>query len=121
MIEQSGKWMMIKINQFFFASLLEMKIRKKGILFASLLNLILIADKIIIASLNGILRIFTCSSSNDTSLKSYQANDLLIESDLKHPILQISIGLFLSTSKSSQLAILHPRKLSVYSISSKLI
>ncbi|XP_074605309.1 Bardet-Biedl syndrome 9 [Brevipalpus obovatus] len=77
------------------------------------------SDKMITGSLEGILRIYTtCSSSDEiSSLKPSQANDLLLEVDLKLPILQISCGHLLTDSKSLHLAVLHPRKFSVYSIS----
>ncbi|KAI1293790.1 Protein PTHB1 [Halotydeus destructor] len=69
--------------------------------------------KIIIGSLSGLLRIFSVNSSES----GYQANDLLLETELKYPILQLTTGQYLSASDNLNLAILHPRKLSVYSVS----
>ena len=69
------------------------------------------ADKIIVGSLKGILRVFKVRSNE------YTANDLLIESDFGLPILQVAAGRLLAASGSLTLAILHPRKISVYTIS----
>ncbi len=48
----------------------------------------------------------------------YQAADLLLEVDFKEPILQIAAGTLLANSAKIQLAVLHPRRFAVYSISS---
>lgn len=66
--------------------------------------------------LSGILRIFSLSKG----IEDYEATDLLLEIDLNLPILQVAAGFFLAASDHVHLAILHPRKLSVYSVSGKL-
>ena len=64
--------------------------------------------------LSGVLRIFTLSKG----LEDYEPSDLLLEVELKDlPILQVAAGFFLAASDHLHLAILHPRKLSVYSVS----
>ncbi|XP_015784320.1 protein PTHB1 isoform X2 [Tetranychus urticae] len=74
------------------------------------------SDKIITGSHEGILRIYsTANTLDDKRLKPFQANDLLLEVDLRQPILQLASGLLLSASKSLHLAVLHPRKISIYS------
>ena len=70
-------------------------------------------------SQNGILRVYTVAYSEENYLRSYQPNDLLIEVDLKHPILQVSTGLLFSANKDIHLAVLHPRKVSIYSFAGK--
>ncbi|KAJ6220925.1 hypothetical protein RDWZM_006737 [Blomia tropicalis] len=79
-------------------------------------------DKIVVASYNGTLRVFNISLENNSDTKSdlqgqYGASDMLLEVDLKEPILQIASGVLLS-SNNIQLAVLHPTKFCVYSISS---
>jgi Bardet-Biedl syndrome 9 protein len=66
-----------------------------------------------------VLRIFSLSSNatEDGNLPGFQASDLLMEYDFKIPILQVSAGLLLSATSNVQLAVLHPKKLSIYSIS----
>lgn len=75
------------------------------------INSIYFTDKIIVGSLKGILRVFSVRSNE------YTANDLLIESDFGLPILQVAAGRLLAASGNLTLAILHPRKISVYTIS----
>lgn len=81
-------------------------------------SIFFIKDKIIIGSYNGILRIYKVeiNSENNTEQNLYQISDLLLEVDLKEPILQVSYG-FLLTSANIQLAVLHPNQLCVYSVS----
>jgi len=57
------------------------------------------------------------NTTEDGSLPGFQASDLLMEVDFKMPILQVSTGLLLSATSNIQLAVLHPKKLSIYSIS----
>ncbi|XP_071464509.1 protein PTHB1 isoform X2 [Marmota flaviventris] len=49
-----------------------------------------------------------------------QAEDLLLEVDLRDPILQVEVGKFVSGTEMLHLAVLHSRKLCVYSISGTL-
>ncbi|CAG2113419.1 unnamed protein product [Medioppia subpectinata] len=77
------------------------------------------SDKIIVGNLNGLLRLYNVGSNpTEEGLPAFAANDLLMEMDFKIPILQISTGLLLSATTNIQLAVLHPKKLSIYSISS---
>lgn len=66
------------------------------------------------ASFDGILRIYkvTLNEQNEQN----KASDLLLEVDFKEPILQIESGLLLA-SNNVQLAVLHPTKFCVYSVS----
>ena len=57
------------------------------------------------------------SNPTEDGLPQFQASDLLMEMDFKNPILQICTGLLLSATTNIQLAVLHPKKLSIYSIS----
>ncbi|XP_064199426.1 protein PTHB1 isoform X1 [Anguilla rostrata] len=70
-------------------------------------------DKIVVGSYMGLLRIFLphAGSSGES-----QAEDQLLEVQLKDPIIQVEVGKFVSCSDLLHLAVLHPRKLSVYAI-----
>ena len=84
------------------------------------MKLSIFADKIIVGSLNGILRIYSVGfNATEEGLLPFQANHLLMEIDFKTPILQVCAGLLLSATTNIQLAVLHPKKLSIYSISCK--
>ncbi|XP_006887666.1 PREDICTED: protein PTHB1 isoform X4 [Elephantulus edwardii] len=75
-------------------------------------------DKIIVGSFMGYLRIF-----NPHPVKTgdgTQAEDLLLEVHLRDPILQVEVGKFVSGTEMLHLAILHSRKLCVYSVSGTL-
>ncbi|XP_065795459.1 protein PTHB1 isoform X3 [Muntiacus reevesi] len=75
-------------------------------------------DKIIVGSFTGYLRIF-----NPHPVKTgdgAQAEDLLLEVDLRDPILQVEVGKFVSGTEMLHLAVLHSRKLCVYSVSGTL-
>ncbi|NXX93256.1 PTHB1 protein, partial [Centropus bengalensis] len=72
-------------------------------------------DKIIVGSYMGYLRIF-----NPQPVKpgdGVQPEDLLLEVQLQEPILQVEVGKFVSGTEGLHLAVLHCRKLSVYSVS----
>ncbi|XP_076795835.1 protein PTHB1 isoform X3 [Arvicanthis niloticus] len=74
-------------------------------------------DKIIVGSFMGYLRIF-----NPHSVKTGgpQAEDLLLEVHLRDPVLQVEVGKFVSGTEMLHLAVLHSRKLCVYSVSGTL-
>ncbi|KAF6301481.1 Bardet-Biedl syndrome 9 [Rhinolophus ferrumequinum] len=75
-------------------------------------------DKIIVGSFMGYLRIF-----NPHPVKTgdgAQAEDLLLEMHLRDPILQVEVGKFVSGTEMLHLAVLHSRKLCVYSVSGTL-
>eukprot|EP00698_Gefionella_okellyi_P022861 TRINITY_DN7657_c0_g1_i1.p1 TRINITY_DN7657_c0_g1~~TRINITY_DN7657_c0_g1_i1.p1 ORF type:complete len:857 (+),score=195.62 TRINITY_DN7657_c0_g1_i1:219-2789(+) len=65
-------------------------------------------SKICVGSFQGLLRIYAPRQMD------YRAEDLLLETDLGSPILQIECGMFLPDSQAIGLAVLHPRKLVVY-------
>ncbi|KPM09287.1 PTHB1-like protein [Sarcoptes scabiei] len=75
-------------------------------------------DKIIVGSFNGILRVYKIDLNSDDLAKPnhFEISDLLLEADLRLPILQIQSGCLMS-SDNVQLAVLHPEKVCVYSIS----
>ncbi|XP_047418480.1 LOW QUALITY PROTEIN: protein PTHB1 [Sciurus carolinensis] len=75
-------------------------------------------DKIIVGSFMGYLRIF-----NPHPVKTgdgTQAEDLLLEVHLRDPVLQVEVGKFVSGTEMLHLAVLHSRKLCVYSVSGTL-
>ncbi|XP_054673017.1 protein PTHB1 isoform X2 [Grus americana] len=75
-------------------------------------------DKIIVGSYMGYLRIF-----NPHPVKpgdGLQAEDLLLEVQLREPILQVEVGKFVSGTEGLHLAVLHFRKLCVYAVSGTL-
>ncbi|XP_058152772.1 protein PTHB1 isoform X1 [Dasypus novemcinctus] len=75
-------------------------------------------DKIVVGSFMGYLRIF-----NPHPVKTgdgVQAEDLLLEVHLRDPILQVEVGKFVSGTEMLHLAVLHSRKLCVYSVSGTL-
>ncbi|KAL5005570.1 hypothetical protein ScPMuIL_016728 [Solemya velum] len=76
-------------------------------------------DKIVVGSYQGILRIYQPHPvKSEDGLSGFSAEDVMLESALTNPIIQIQAGKFLSGSEELHLAVLHPRKLSVYNISS---
>ncbi|XP_071490439.1 protein PTHB1-like [Diadema antillarum] len=70
-------------------------------------------DKIIVGSFNGVLRIYQPQPGKGENLK---AEDVLLETQLQQPILQVAVGRLVSVSEALHLAVLHPRKLAVYSV-----
>ncbi|NXP12338.1 PTHB1 protein, partial [Thinocorus orbignyianus] len=75
-------------------------------------------DKIIVGSYMGYLRIF-----NPHPVKpgdGMQPEDLLLEVQLREPILQVEVGKFVSGTEGLHLAVLHCRKLCVYAVSGTL-
>ncbi|NXL07820.1 PTHB1 protein, partial [Mesembrinibis cayennensis] len=74
--------------------------------------------KIIVGSYMGYLRIF-----NPHPVKpgdGVQPEDLLLEVQLREPILQVEVGKFVSGTEGLHLAVLHCRKLCVYAVSGTL-
>ncbi|XP_023127449.1 protein PTHB1 isoform X2 [Amphiprion ocellaris] len=72
-------------------------------------------DKIVVGSYMGMLRIFSphANKSSETGIADAQ----LLEVQLQNAIIQVEVGKFVSCSELLHLAVLHPRKLSVYSVS----
>ncbi|XP_069814544.1 protein PTHB1 isoform X1 [Dendropsophus ebraccatus] len=75
-------------------------------------------DKIIVGSFSGFLRIFSPHPSKAGD--GIQAEDLLLEVQLRDPVLQVEVGKFVSGTELLHLAVLHPKKLCVYSVSGTL-
>uniref|UniRef100_A0A2K6SEN6 Bardet-Biedl syndrome 9 n=1 Tax=Saimiri boliviensis boliviensis TaxID=39432 RepID=A0A2K6SEN6_SAIBB len=75
-------------------------------------------DKIIVGSFMGYLRIFSPHPTKTGD--GAQAEDLLLEVDLRDPVLQVEVGKFVSGTEMLHLAVLHSRKLCVYSVSGTL-
>ncbi|OCT76065.1 protein PTHB1 isoform X1 [Xenopus laevis] len=75
-------------------------------------------DKIIVGSFSGYLRIFSPHPLKPGD--GMQAEDLLLEVQLRDPVLQVEVGKFVSGTEILHLAVLHPRKLCVYSVSGTL-
>lgn len=75
-------------------------------------------DKIIVGSFTGYLRIFSPHSVKAGD--GPQAEDLLLEVHLRDPVLQVDVGKFVSGTEMLHLAVLHSRKLCVYSVSGTL-
>lgn len=70
-------------------------------------------QKVVVGSYKGVLRIYRPSA------KDFRASDMVLEAELGAPILGVEIGLFGSASqKDLMLAVLHPRRLVVYSAAS---
>ncbi|XP_073781881.1 protein PTHB1 isoform X4 [Danio rerio] len=72
-------------------------------------------DKIIVGSFMGMLRIFSPHPAKPDELT--EADTQLLEVQMPDPIIQVELGKFVSCSESLHLAVLHPRKLSVYAVS----
>ncbi|XP_013877063.1 protein PTHB1 [Austrofundulus limnaeus] len=72
-------------------------------------------DKIVVGSYMGMLRIF--SPRANKSSEGGPADAQLLEVQLQNAIIQVEVGKFVSCSDLLHLAVLHPRKLSVYCVS----
>uniref|UniRef100_A0A3B4XHH5 Bardet-Biedl syndrome 9 n=1 Tax=Seriola lalandi dorsalis TaxID=1841481 RepID=A0A3B4XHH5_SERLL len=72
-------------------------------------------DKVVVGSYMGMLRIF--SPHANKSSEGGIADAQLLEVQLQNAIIQMEVGKFVSCSELLHLAVLHPRKLSVYSVS----
>ena len=70
-------------------------------------------NKVVTGSLDGMLRIFHPSRG------PYEPSDLVLEQKLDGPILQLAIARFSSASATMELAVLHPRSLSVFRVVSE--
>ncbi|KAG2525481.1 hypothetical protein JM18_003550, partial [Phytophthora kernoviae] len=64
--------------------------------------------KIVTGSLNGVLRVY-CPTQSD-----FRIEHLLLEENLRRPILQLELGYFIPNQRILALAILQPRRLGVY-------
>lgn len=68
-------------------------------------------DKIVTGSFQGLIRIYFPRQPG------FLVDDLMLEQNLEEPILQLAAGHFTKTVKGLSLAVLHPRKLVVYTVS----
>ncbi|XP_043920957.1 protein PTHB1 isoform X2 [Protopterus annectens] len=75
-------------------------------------------DKVIVGSYMGFLRIYSPHPAKAGD--EMKAEDLLLEVQLRNSILQVEVGKFVSGTELLHLAVLHPRKLCVYSVSGTL-
>ena len=79
--------------------------------------------KVITGSLQGMLRLYSPrqrGSESDGS-RGDSSQDLLLEQPLDHPILQLEVGKFMMHGEQLAVAVLHPRRLVVYSIELKIM
>lgn len=74
-------------------------------------------DKVVVGSYMGMLRIFSPHANKASEAAQDQAESQLLEVNLHNAIIQVELGKFVSCSELLHLAVLHPRKLSVYSVS----
>ncbi|RXN22946.1 PTHB1 isoform X2 [Labeo rohita] len=72
-------------------------------------------DKIVVGSFMGMLRIFSPHPAKPD--EPTEADTQLMEVQFPDPIIQVEMGKFVSCSELLHLAVLHPRKLSVYAVS----
>ncbi|XP_066512648.1 protein PTHB1-like [Hoplias malabaricus] len=72
-------------------------------------------DKVVVGSYMGMLRIFAPNANKASEQTMTDAQ--LLEVQLRDPIIQVEVGKFVSCSELLHLAVLHPRKLSVYAVS----
>lgn len=73
------------------------------------------SDKIIVGSYKGILRIYSPNPFKPGA--AFQPEELIVELQLQDPILQVEVGKFVSGTELLHMAVLHPRKLSVFAVS----
>ncbi|XP_055084195.1 protein PTHB1 [Periophthalmus magnuspinnatus] len=74
-------------------------------------------DKVVVGSYMGMLRIFSPHANKPSEGAQGLAESQLLEVNLHNAIIQVELGKFVSCSDLLHLAVLHPRKLSVYSVS----
>ncbi|XP_039292520.1 protein PTHB1 [Nilaparvata lugens] len=75
-------------------------------------------DSIVLGSHSGVLRIYDPQSGDlEGNGGDFKATDLLLETQLAEPILQLAYGKLVSGSQSQHLGVLHPLSLAVYNIS----
>ena len=67
-------------------------------------------DKVVTGSFQGMLRVY------QPKQKGFKPDDLLLEQNLELPIMQLGMGRFVTNSPQQYLAVLHPKKLVVFSV-----
>ncbi|XP_061676852.1 protein PTHB1 [Syngnathoides biaculeatus] len=73
-------------------------------------------DKVVVGSYMGMLRIFSPHATKPAEGGQGSAEAQLLEVHLQNAIIQVELGKFVSCSDLLHLAVLHPRKLSVFSV-----
>ncbi|ERL86761.1 hypothetical protein D910_04167 [Dendroctonus ponderosae] len=75
-------------------------------------------DYVVTGSQSGVLRIFcpNCEVSENGTYAGFNPNDVIVEKILDHPILQVGSGRLVSGNSATQLAVLHPKELLVFSL-----
>lgn len=73
-------------------------------------------NKIICGGYGGLLHIYSPSEAVENSASGSHVDDVLLETQLSYPILQVGCGNFLSSTAGIHLAVLHPRLLVVYKV-----
>ncbi|KAG8246787.1 Protein PTHB1 [Homalodisca vitripennis] len=71
---------------------------------------------IVVGSHSGFLRIFQPEADSECDAEGYRPTDLLIETQLPQPVIQVAIGKLVSGSQSTQIGVLHPHSMAVYSL-----
>jgi Bardet-Biedl syndrome 9 protein len=69
--------------------------------------------KIVTGSFSGMIRVYAPKG------RDYKVDDLVLEVDLRLPIIQVEVGRFVSHTGKTSVAVLHPRKLVVYTLDTK--
>lgn len=69
--------------------------------------------KIVTGSFSGTVRVYAPKE------RDYKVDDLLLEVDLKWPVIQLEVGRFVGHAGKTAIAVLHPRKLVVYTLDTK--
>ncbi|CAH0555834.1 unnamed protein product [Brassicogethes aeneus] len=79
------------------------------------------SDFIVTGSHSGVLKVFKPSSEvqENKALSGFKPTDLLIEQIIGNAILQVGAGRLISGSLNFQIAVLHSRILSIYTLSTK--
>ncbi|XP_076837968.1 protein PTHB1 isoform X2 [Brachyhypopomus gauderio] len=72
-------------------------------------------DKVVVGSYMGMLRVFAPHARQPG--EGPAAGAQLLEVQMRDPIIQVEVGKFVSCSELLHLAVLHPRRLSVYALS----
>uniref|UniRef100_A0A1B6MD26 PTHB1 N-terminal domain-containing protein n=3 Tax=Graphocephala atropunctata TaxID=36148 RepID=A0A1B6MD26_9HEMI len=71
---------------------------------------------IVVGSHSGFLRIFQPEPDSECDAEGFRPTDLLIETQLHQPVIQVAVGKLVSGSQSVQVGVLHPRSFAVYSL-----
>ncbi len=81
------------------------------------------ADQLVLGGRSGTLWIFDPGFNTDETgsapAQPYKPEHLLIEQQMDHPIVQVAAGRVVTGAHHHQLAVLFPRKLSVFAMRSK--